>query len=98
MMLSSKSPSAVLKAVFLLEVPPANSQWQGPGSKTVVILPMFLMSCQSVAVGIHPFMSLHSVYDSPHKNVEIRLSLLLIQSVMPKGYWTAESRYLIPCL
>ena len=50
MTLSSKSPSAVQKAVFLLDVPPANSQWQGPGSKTVVILPMFLMSRQSVAV------------------------------------------------
>ena len=75
MMLSPNSPSATCmqKAVFLLEVPPANSQWQGPGSKTVVILPMFLMSCQSVAVGIHPFMSLPSVYGSPHKKVEIRL-------------------------
>ena len=98
MTLSSKSSSAVQKAVLLPEVPPANSHWQGPGSKTVVILPMFLMSRRSVAVGIHPFVSLHSVYDSPHKNVEIRLSLLLIQSVMPKGYWMAESRYLIPCL
>ena len=30
---------------------------------------------------------------SPRKNVEIHLSLLLIQSVKPKGYWMAESRH-----
>ena len=46
---------------------------------------------------MHPSVSLHSVYGSPHKNVGIRLSLLPIQLVKPKGYWMAESRHFAAC-